>query len=362
VPDPGPDGPIRLIDARGAWLAPDGPPHSDDLLRELLVQMLAIRQMDERFQNLVRTGRVSIMTSAAGHEAAHVGMARALERGRDWLFPYYRDQGLLLAYGVPAREIFGQMLATRADPGLGRQTPTHIVAKHLRVFSMTSPVGSHLPAAAGAAIGLARREPGAAVLASFGDGATATGDFHGALTLAGVERAPVVFVCENNQYAISVPLSRQSASVSIAAKAAAYGMPGVVADGFDVLAVERAVGEALARARAAQGPSLVELDLYRYAPHSSSDDDMRYRTSEAVAARRAEDPVDRFRRYLEGRALWDEARERAALASTGAALDAAIAEADAAGPVAPEAMFDDVFAEPPWHLVEQRRRLSYDLD
>ena len=338
------------------------PEPTGDERRRLFAAMLAIRQMDERFALLVRTGRSSIMTPVAGHEAAHVGMARALRRGVDWLFPYYRDQGLLLALGVPPVELFGQMLATQADPAKGRQTPTHTGSRPHRVFPMASPVGSHLPVGVGAAMALARREPGAAVLATFGDGATSTGDFHAALTLAGVERAPIVFACENNRYAISVPLDRQSPSATIAAKAAAYGMPGQVVDGADPVAVWRAVDGALDRARSGEGPSLLELDLYRFGAHSSSDDDTRYRDPALVEAQRESHPIDRGRRELEGGGLWSPEWEQAVLAETGRALDLAIALAERAGGIPPESMFDDVFRVEPWHLAEQRRRLTQDLD
>ncbi len=343
---------------------PPGPPPepTDDERRRLFADMLAIRQMDERFDVLVRTGKVSIMTPADGHEAAHVGIAHAVRPGVDWVFPYYRDQGLLLALGVPPAELFGQMLATQADPGRGRQTPTHTMSRAHRVFSMSSPIGSHLPVAVGAAMALERREPGAAVVCTFGDGATSTGDFHGALTLAGVERAPIVFVCENNRYAISVPLERQSPAQTIAAKAAGYGMPGERIDGHDPVLVWRAVGAALDRARAGRGPSLLELDLYRFGAHSSSDDDSRYRDPAEVEARREENPVARGRRDLEARGLWTEAWERGVADHWGRIMDDAIARAEAAGAMPPETMFDQVFSTEPWHLAEQRRRLTQDLD
>ena len=324
--------------------------------------MLANEQLDERFTILVRTGKSSITTSAAGHEAAHVGIARALRKGVDWLFPYYRDHGLLLAYGVPPVALFGQMLATKSDPGKGRQIPTHSTCAAMRVFSMSSPVGSHLPVAVGAAMALARREPGAVVACTFGDGATSTGDFHGALTFAGVQRAPIVFVCENNRYALSVALEDQNPGPSIAAKAAGYGMPGYWVDGFDVIAVRRVVSDAIEAARAGGGPSLVELDSYRFAPHSSSDDDTRYRSTADAEPFRGRDAIARFRRFLDRRGLWTEQWESAAKEASLQRLGDGLREAAEAGAIPPEWMFDDVFADDPWHLRAQRQSLSEDLD
>src|SRR5689334_22558558 len=190
--------PFSLIDPDGRWIGAPDPPADAEVLRRLQAEMLAIQALDERFAILVKTGRSSIASSAAGHEAAQVGIAAAVRRGVDWVFPYYRDHGLLLSLGVDPTLLFGQALATLADSSKGRQTPTHNGCRALRIFTMSSPVGSHLPVAVGAAIALARREPNAAVICTFGDGATSTGDFHGGLTMAGVLRAPIVFVCENN--------------------------------------------------------------------------------------------------------------------------------------------------------------------
>jgi 2-oxoisovalerate dehydrogenase E1 component alpha subunit len=324
--------------------------------------MRAIQLLDERLALLVGTGRSSIMTSAAGHEAAHVGTAAAVRPGIDWIFPYYRDQGLLLALGIPAVELFGQMLATQADPTKGRQTPTHTGSKRLRIFNMASPVGSHLPVAVGTAMALKRREPGTVAVCTFGDGATSTGDFHGALTLAGVQQAPIVFICENNRFAISVGLEQQSPSETIAAKAPAYGMPGILVDGLDVLAVAETVRTAVERARAGGGPSLIELSLYRYRPHSSSDDDSRYRTKAEVELWQDREPVGRFRRYLESRQGWDTDWETTLTEELKTDLGEALHQAESADPIPPEWMFDDVYATPPWYLEEERDRLSQELD
>lgn len=336
--------------------------HADGRLGDFYAAMVAIRELDRRFDALVRTGRASIMTSAAGHEAAHVGIATAVRPGVDWLFPYYRDQGLLLALGVPPVELFGQMLATQADPGKGRQTPTHTGSKACRVFPMSSPVGSHLPVAVGAAMAVARREPGAVVVCTFGDGATSTGDFHGALTMAGIEKPPIVFVCENNRYAISVPVERQCPVPSVSAKAAGYGMPGATLDGLDVSAVHDGVAAAIERARDGGGPTLLELDLYRFAPHSSSDDDSRYRAADEVERRRGSDPIHRCRVALEAAGLWTEEKERDLIATIRATQGKALAAAEAADPIPPHWMFDDVFSTEPWHLAQARRRLERELD
>jgi pyruvate dehydrogenase E1 component alpha subunit/2-oxoisovalerate dehydrogenase E1 component alpha subunit len=191
-------------------------------------------------------------------------------------------------------------------------------------------------------------------VAYLGDGATSSPDFHAAMNFAGVWKAPVVFVCQNNQWAISVPVAAQTAVRELVRKADGYGVPGVRVDGNDVLAVHEAVREAAERARAGEGPTFIECVTFRMGGHSSSDDPTRYREDEEVAAWRAKDPVVRFRRYLEGRKLWDEAKETAANERWNDAIGVAIREAEAMPLPPPESLFDGVYASLPWHLREQR--------
>lgn len=349
--------PLSLVGEDGAWRGVFDLDLAPDTLRAMYRDLVCARLLDARLGQLQRLGKTSFVAPNAGHEGAHIGVAYALRAGSDWLFPYYRDHGLVVALGVPLREIFGQMLATRADPNKGRQMPAHPGSGALNIFTAASPIASHLPPAAGAALSMKLQNTGQVAVATFGDGATSEGDFHAALNFAGVQGAPVVFVCENNGYAISVDLRKQSGSATVAAKAHAYGMPGYTVDGMDTLACFYVMREAVARARSGQGPVLVELLVYRYGAHSSADDDSHYRAREEVAAWRARDPLPRFRRLLERRGLWSAGDEEALQGELEEALADALREAEDAGAVPTEWLFDDVYAHLPEFLLEQRETL-----
>ncbi len=351
------DKPITLVSEAGEWLGPFELDLADEHLLTIYRQLLAARLLDESLVRLQRMGKISFVAPAAGHEAAQIAIAHAVRTKHDWLFPYYRDLGLVLALGVPLVEIFGQQMASCADPNRGRQMPAHPGSKAFNLFTAASPIASHIAPAVGAALSIKLQGTGQVVVTSFGDGATSEGDFHAGLNFAGAQGAPVVFVCENNRYAISVDYNKQTGSETIAAKAHAYGMPGFYVDGMDVLACYYVMKEAVKRARQGIGPALVEMLVYRYGPHSSADDDARYRPQQEVEAWRRRDPLLRMRRFLERRGLWDEARDEAVRAEIDAEFERAAKEAEAAGKVPVEWMFDDVFAELPPHLAEQRREL-----
>ncbi len=349
--------PISLVSEAGAWEAPFELSVDDGVLLKMYRELVLARLLDERLITLQRMGKTSFVAPAAGHEGAHIGTAHALRAGFDWVFPYYRDNGLVLALGVPLREVFGQMLATRADPNKGRQMPNHPGSAALNIFTVASPIASHLPPAVGVALSMKLQGTGQVAVASFGEGATSEGDFHAALNFAGVQGAPIVFVCENNGYAISVGLNKQSGSETVAAKAHAYGMPGYIVDGMDTLACLYVMQEAVAHAREGRGPVLVEMLVYRYGAHSSADDDSHYRPREEVAAWRRRDPLARLRRFLEGRGLWSDVEETRLGEELEETLATALAEAEAAGPVPSEWMFDDVYAETPEFVRKQRESL-----
>jgi len=349
--------PLALMSPEGEWIGDFPLDLEAPLLRQLYRDMVAVRLMDERFTVLLRTGKISFTAPIAGHEAAQVGVAHALRRGHDWVFPYYRDYGLALALGIPLVEIFGQMLATRADLAKGRQMPCHPNARALNVFAAASTVASHIPPATGAALSMKLLRTGQVAVCTFGDGATSEGDWYAAVNFAAVQRVPAVFVCENNRYAISVPFSRQTATRTVAEKAHAFAIPGYHVDGMDVLATLSAVREAIERARAGHGPSLVDLVVYRYGPHSSADDDSRYRPREEVEQWRQRDPILRYQRFLARQGLWSEDWEHQLRAEIAQELATAIEEAERAGEVPAEWMFDDVYAEPLWHLERERALL-----
>lgn len=319
----------------------------------LFQKMVFLRALDDKALNLQRAGRIGFYIGAAGQEAAETGSGFALQKG-DWVFPSYRDQGAALLHGYPLAELVGQLFGNSADITRGRQMPNHWCDRAARVVSVSSPVATQLPQAVGAAYASKLRGEKIAVMAYFGDGGSSTGEFHVAMNFAGVFKTPNVFFCSNNQFAISVPVTRQTASSSIAVKAAAYGFPGVRVDGNDVLAVVRATRDALERARAGEGPTLIEALTYRLGAHSTSDDPTRYRSADDVEAWRRKDPIRRFGDFLKRQGLLDESLETSAVQSAREEVQRAVAACEAASPVAPESLVEDVYAEMPWHLREQR--------
>lgn len=263
-------------------------------------KMVLSRTIDERVWILNRQGKASFVISSRGHEAAQVGSAYALERGKDFVLPYYRDMALILALGVTAREVMLAFLAKGEDPcSGGRQMPGHWSYPKLNIITASSPVATQIPQAAGIALASRIKGDTAVTIVYFGDGATSKGDFHEGLNFAGIHRVPVVFFCENNAYAISVPQNKQMAIKDVAERAVGYGFPGVVVDGNDILAVYQVTKTAMDRARRGEGPTLIEAKTYRLTPHSSNDDDRRYRSREEVDEWTRKDPISRFKASLE---------------------------------------------------------------
>lgn len=320
--------------------------------------MARTRALDERGMMLQRQGRIGFYLPSTGEEAAQIGAAAALQEA-DWVFPSYRDPGMALWRGATMTEMLANCFGRDGDPCKGRQMPVHYAFP--RFVSISSPIGTQIIQAAGMGMAARIRKAGDIALACLGDGATSSNDFHTGMNFAGVWRSPVIFLCKNNGWAISVPMAKQTASATIAEKAQAYGMPGVRVDGNDVLAVHQAATEAALRARAGKGPTLIEAVTFRMGPHSSSDDPTRYRDRRQVEEWRLKDPLERFKRYLLKQGFATE-QEEAALrekASTEAMEAAKAAEAMPPPPVS--SMFDDVFAAVPPHLVEQRDALLAEL-
>jgi TPP-dependent pyruvate/acetoin dehydrogenase alpha subunit len=342
-----------LIDA-------DGQPRSkftcalaDDELKDCFRSMLAVRSFDDICMKLQRGGRIGFSIPNRGVEATQVGAAAALRDG-DHIFPSYRDFGMALHKGVPPVEMFHNMFGNGRDAARGRQMPVHFsFVDPVHFFSISSPIGTHLPHAVGAAHAFkVRREPHVA-LASFGDGGTSSNGFHSGLNFAAVMKVPVVFLCQNNGWAISCPSSQQTGSESYAIKAKAYGMPGLKVDGNDLLAVHEVMSEALERARAGDGPTLIEAETYRMGGHSTSDDPSKYVPKDVLDKWEALDPVKRLRGYLEFRGLWTQEWEDELVASLVAEHAAAAKEAEAEAPPGLETIFSDVFESLPAHLRKQ---------
>lgn len=270
----------------------------DDLLSMYYFMLLA-RRVDERQWLLNRAGKVPFVISCQGQEAAQVGAAFALDKSKDYLCPYYRDLGVVLVFGQTAIDTMMSAFAKAADPNsAGRQMPGHFGGKKYRTVTGSSPVATQVPHAVGIALAAKMRGEQSVAFTSLGEGSTNQGDFHEACNFAGVHKLPVIFYVENNQYAISVPLSKQVACENVADRALGYGFPGVIVDGNDVLEVYRAFQTARERALNGEGPTLIEAKTYRLVPHSSDDDDRSYRSREEVEAAKKQDPILRYREYL----------------------------------------------------------------
>ncbi len=279
---------------------------SDEDALRIYRAMLLARALDERTWLLNRQGLGHFAVPGAGHEAAGAGYILHLRPGRDWLVPHYRDLAGLLLYGLTPRDVLCNYLARTNDPGSGgRQNYAHWGHKELQIKSISSPQGPAMPQAVGLALAQKIRGEDNITFCGFGDGSSSKGDVHEAMNFAAIHRCPVVFYCENNAIAISVPQQLQMAVENVADRAAGYGFPGVVVDGTDVLAVYAAAQAAVERARAGEGPTLIEAKCRRLMPHTSNDDDS-YRSPEELEAARQADPIPRFRAYLESAGLLDD--------------------------------------------------------
>jgi len=343
---------IRRILAPDGSLEGDPPDLGRDALLDLLRGMLLVRVLDGRLLNMQRQGRIGFYGTATGEEASVIGSAAAL-RSDDWIFPALRQAGALLWRGFPIELFVAQCIGNSADLLKGRQMPVHASSRAQDVVAWSSVIGTQLSQATGAAMAAKIRGDDTVIAGYLGDGATSSAEFHVALNFAAVYGAPVVFVCQNNQWAISVPFEKQSGTPEVAVKAVAYGMPGVRVDGNDVLAVREAVAEAAERARDGGGPTLVECLTYRRLGHSSSDDPTRYRDADEVERWTERDPIERYVRWLSAEGHLAEGGREALEEELTVEISAAIRRAEAAEPLAAETLFEDVYADVPKSLAEQ---------
>lgn len=326
---------------------------TNDELLHCYRTMLRTRVFDDTCMKLQRSGRIGFSIPNKGVEATQVGAASALQK-TDWLFPSYRDFGMALYHGVPMVEMMHNMFGNALDTAKGRQMPVHFsFIEPARFVSISSPIGTHLPQAVGAAYAMKLRGEKSVALTSFGDGGTSSLGFHSGMNFAGVWRAPVVFLCQNNQWAISCPSSGQTASESYAIKAKAYGMPGVLVDGNDVLAVRKAVLEAVERARKGLGPTLIEAFTFRMAGHSTSDDPTRYVPKEQFAEWEKKDPVLRFEKFLAKKKLWNEDVRVQYTDEATAEIQSAVQIAESTPRPGIETIFSDVYRDVPAHIRAQ---------
>lgn len=343
---------LQVINVDGSYDTKIEPDLSNEQLTKLYYYLVLVRTLDQKCMNLQRQGRIGFYVPCIGQEASHIGSAYAL-KPEDWIFPAYREPGAILIRGYPLVKFISQLIGNSNDPQKGRQMPNHFGDKSVNYVTPSSPVATQVPQATGAAMASKILGDKNVVLVFFGDGATSTGDFHAGMNFAGVFQAPVVFVCQNNQYAISVPVRKQTASMSIAIKANAYGFEGVRVDGNDILAVYRAVKDAVDKARSGKGPTLIESVTYRMGPHSTSDDPTRYRDAAEVDEWKKRDPVERFRLYLSKKNLLSEKEDQAIRERAAKEIDDAVTIAEKFTPPTVESMFEDVYASMPWNLKEQ---------
>ncbi|MFJ7828726.1 thiamine pyrophosphate-dependent dehydrogenase E1 component subunit alpha [Peribacillus sp. NPDC097206] len=284
---------------------------NDETVLDMYRTMLLSRRMDERMWLLNRSGKIPFVISCQGQEAAQVGAAFALDRQKDYVLPYYRDVGVVLSFGMTAKELMLSGFAKAEDPNSGgRQMPGHFGQKKNRIVTGSSPVTTQVPHAVGIALAGKMEGKDLVTFVTFGEGSSNQGDFHEGANFAGVHKLPVIFMCENNQYAISVPISKQLSCEKVSDRAIGYGMPGITVDGNDPLEVYKAVKEAADRARRGEGPTLVETVSYRLTPHSSDDDDRSYREAEEVAEAKTKDSIMTFGAYLKEAGIMDETLEK----------------------------------------------------
>jgi pyruvate dehydrogenase E1 component alpha subunit len=348
---------LRVLQDDGTADPATDPRMPPALLQRAYREMRRVRILDARMIALQRQGRVGFYGAAQGQEAVPIAVALAL-RNDDWVFPALREQSVMLVRGFPLRAFVAQIFANSGDILKGRQMPSHPSARAVHQVSWSSCIGTQLPHAIGAAWAMRVRNTGTVAIAFLGDGATSVGDFHAAMNFAALWKVPVVIVCQNNQWSISVPVERQTASRTIAVKARAYGLPGFRVDGNDVLAVYATVRTAIERARAGDGATFIEAVTFRMGAHSTSDDPTLYRADSDVSAWAAKDPLDRLRRHLTSLGLVSDTSDAALHEQLATEIGWAIDESEALLPPALETLVEDVYAEVPRDLRRQLDQLK----
>jgi pyruvate dehydrogenase E1 component alpha subunit len=340
---------FQVLDESGREKAPVPEDLGDEQLVGMMRQMLLGRHLDVKAISLQRRGKLGTYAPMSGQEAISVGSVHALDPAVDWLVPQYREQLAMLHYGLAISTYFLQ----RQGHPQGAKLPADT-----RLFPQQVALAAHLPHAVGVAWAMQLRGEAAVAVAYFGDGASSEGDFHEACNLAAVRKAPVIFMCSNNQYAISTPVSSQTAAASIADRAEGYGMAGARVDGNDVLAVYEVTRNAKAKALAGDGPTLIEAMTYRLGAHTTADDPSRYVDTDVHESWKAKDPLVRMRAWLTSRGLWDDEADSLAEKWCEAEIERAVEEVAAVGPADPLDLFAHVYGDEPLPL--QRQRVAFE--
>ena len=343
---------VQVLDEHGHANPAKLPKLSNEALARMYEGMLLSRMLDEQLLPLQRQGRIGHYFEARGQEAGPIAGAEAILK-TDYFVQGLREGAAAVYRGLPLAKYIAQILGTSHDAGRGRQMPCHVGSAEVRHVSTSSAVASQIPHAVGIAWAAKIRKDSTVALCFFGDGATSEDDFHAGLNFAGVYKAPVVFVCQNNQWAISTKVAAQTQSETLAVKGLAYAVPSLRVDGNDVLAMYSAIKAAVDTARAGGGPSFIEAVTYRLGAHSSADDPAHYRDKAEHEAWQKRDPLLRFATWLEAQKILSSEEQAALRSRIGEAIRTAIASEEAAGPPPLSSLFEDVFARPTWLLEEQ---------
>jgi pyruvate dehydrogenase E1 component alpha subunit len=351
--------PEKFLEGVATVIGPDGradashdPKLDRALVKKMYVAMVRTRVIDERLVTLQRQGRIGFHIGSLGEEGCILASAAAM-RDQDWIFPCYREFGALLWRGMPLQDYVNNMYGNANDPIKGRQMPDHYSGKKYKFGSVSSPIGTQMTQAVGFAWGAKIRKEDLVTSVYFGEGATSSNEFHTAMNFAGVFKTPTVLLCRNNGWAISVPSEKQTASKTFAEKGIAYGVKGIRCDGNDVLAVYKTVREAVERAAAGGGPTLIEMMTYRLSGHSTSDDPRAYRIEDEVTSWRKADPILRLRKHLETLGMISDSEDQKIRDDVDAELKLCIERAEATEKPALSTMFTEVFKDMPQHLQEQ---------
>ena len=342
---------LEILDTEGRVDSALMPEIDPSRTRDLYRDMVLMRTFDTKALKMQRQGRMGTWPPIKGQEAVQAGVAMAMGEN-DWLIPAFREHGIMVLRGVPLHLVF----AYWAGDERGSCYPEEV-----RCFPVAVPVGSQWQHGAGVGLSLKLRGEEAVAVTFGGDGSTSEGDFHEAVNCAGVYGAKTVFVIQNNQWAISVPLHRQTAAKTLAQKAHAYGIPGIQVDGNDVFAVYAAATEAIERTRLGEGPCLIEAVTYRLGDHTTADDASRYRPDEELVKWEGRDPILRLRRYLVEQGLWDDDQEAVLLEEATNWVDGQVTLLEEMEPQTPEEIFTSMYADPPPHVEEQMRSLLEEL-
>lgn len=335
---------LSYLDCEGELIDSQAPSISKEILIPAYETMVKTRLVDEKMITLQRQGTISFALASLGEEACAVGSAAAL-MSEDWMYPQYREPGVMFWRGFTIQEYIDHMFCNANDLMLGRQMPNHFGSRKLNVVTVSSPIGTKIPHTAGCAYAMKLQKENAVAICYFGEGATSEGDFHAGLNFAAVTKAPAIFFCRNNGYAISTPTSSQFASDGIAPKGPGYGIFSIRIDGNDFFAIYETVSKARQHCLEGKGPVLIEAMTYRMGAHSTSDDPSRYRSDEEVSQWNCKCPISRLKKYLEKQNLWSQDKEEHLNHELLKEIDAAIEKSKQVEPPPIESLFDHVYFE-----------------